>query len=702
MSARTPFLFELLCEEIPAGVVGPATEVLGDKILEVLTQAEVTDSKVQLFCTPRRLSVFVDDVALAQQDKVEEVAGPPARAAYDAEGKPTKAAAGFAKGQGVEIDALYTLETPKGPYVACKKAVRGRPTATLLAEALPRILGALPFPKRMRWGREREAFIRPVHQLVALLGADIVPFAYAGVESGRITRGHRFLGTLAPISLADASIEGYLAALRKEFVEPDPSARRAEIRALATDAASRTGGMLVEDEGTLATVTQLVEWPHAIVGSFSPLFLEIPGEVIQTTLRANQKLFTVMGPGGKLLPHFVAIPNTCVSGAEHTIASGNARVVAARLSDGRFFYEQDRKGPLETYVEALSGRIFLAGLGTVRDRVARLQKLSVAIARALGYAGTDSVSRAALLCKADLSTMMVGEFPELQGVMGEYYAASSGETSRVGRAIREHYLPRFAGDELPVTEEGQCVALADKLDLIAGCFGLGLEPSGAQDPYALRRAAIGVLRIVAESNQGNGLPLGLGRLLDLALDAYATTGKPFKESANLPQRLQTFFRGRLKAFYADRYPADVVEAVLEADFDTLADIAPRIDALSSLRSNDDFEPLARAFKRATNITRGHADAMADVVESAFEADAERALWSRILEVQGRVSALLDERRFMEALAVLVTLKPSVDAFFDQVMVMVENDAVRRNRLALLGRIGALFGRIADFGRIQVA
>ena len=694
-----PLLLEIGCEEVPAGVVPVAAKALLDALLATLDGAGISHGEGSWLGAPRRLTAHIEGVATGQPDREEIVTGPPMRAARDAAGQWTKAAEGFAKGQGVEVSALAVQETPKGAYVVAHKQLAGRASAVVLAEALPDILRNLPFPKKMRWAREREPFIRPVHWLVALLGETVLDVAFAGVQAGSSSWGHRFYAN-RPTDVP-AELAGYLAALREVRVEADPEVRRQRIRVGISELAADAGGTWIEDEATLEVVTYLTEWPTPLLGEFDPAFLEIPAPVIRTTLRENQKLFTLLGSDGKLLPRFITVANTLTEASRPVVARGNARVVSARLADARFFHREDTKQRLDTRRATLDDRIWLAGLGSIGDKVTRIERLSAAIAQRLCPEQTVAVARAAQLCKCDLSTRMVFEFPELQGLVGADYARIDGEEPAVARAIAEHYQPRFAGDAVPSDSIGASVSLADKIDTIVGCFALGMQPSGTQDPFALRRQALGVLRILGEAGQA----LPLSELVDLAVQAVSgvvQTAKPVP-AEQLGADVQRFLRGRLSSFYANDFPADLVEAVLDAGYDRLPTVAPSLRALDRLRSGEGFAPLAAAFKRVGNIVRksgGELPPGTAVQPERFELDAERALYAAVAHVSERVNDDIARGLYDDALAQLVAIKPAVDGFFDGVMVMTDDVAVRHNRLALLRSCADLFARLADFARIQ--
>lgn len=685
----TTFLLEIGTEEIPARMAPGGVAELEARFRKECESLRLPIDGVRTAVTPRRLILVVRSIPQRQEDIVEDVVGPPAAVAFK-DGQPTKAAEGFARREGVELSALSIVETPKGPYVSARKHIQGRPVGALLSEALPRLLASMPWPKAMRWGRGGQPFVRPVHWIVALLGSEIVPFEFAAVKSGRTTYGHRFM---APQGITVTGPDALLSTLKRAHVLVDPEERRAIIKEQVAALGSAGGGRAIADDGLIEEVTHLVEWPHLTRGTFDASFLELPREVLVTSMRSHQRYFALESADGTLLNHFLVASNTLARDMG-LVTRGNERVLAARLSDAKFFFAEDRKRSLEEYVEPLSQRIFLAGLGTVREKAGRLVSLAGAVAASCAPGAATLAERAALLCKADLATHMVGEFPDLQGVMGREYARLAGEPEEVAVAIFEHYQPRFAGDAVPASDAGAIVAVADKIDSIVGCFGLGLIPTGTQDPYALRRGALGVINIFLD----RGWSLPLRELIDHAIRAY--DGRLKRSAAEVTDDVVEFFRGRLRSMLQSDCATDVIEAVLATPDDVIVDLVAKVHALSSLRAREDFEPLAMAFKRVMNITKGQQIGPDGPAADLLESDQERTLLAETRRIGGEADRLLARRDFDGVLEALAQLKPSVDAFFDHVMVMVDDDAVRQNRLALLGEIRALFGNIADFGRIQ--
>ena len=696
MSETRDLLIELGCEEIPAGVAPKMAAALLSGIEQTLREADLSFGACRWLGTPRRLTAHVADVRAQQSDRVEELTGPPARIAFDAEGAPTKAALGFARGKGLDPASIYLKSTDRGDYAAAKLEIKGQSAADVLAAALPQLLKSLPQPKRMRWGRGSEAFIRPVQWLVALFGDQPLSVSYAGVTAGRRSEGHRFLGDA--VELADANLGAYVDAMRSAKVMVEVDERRELIATRAVALASSVGGTLVDDPKTLDVVTWLVEWPEPLLGTLPEAFMSIPDEVIITTLREHQKLFTVRGPQGALLNRFVAVANTLSETSRPVVAAGNAKVVSARLSDAKFFYDADRSQPLETFLPKLEGRIYLQGLGSTLDKSRRIEQLAQMLASRLCPDALEAAERAAHLCKADLVTQMVFEFTELQGRIGADYARASGESDAVAEAIAEHYQPTFAGDDIPSTDAGCVVALSDKIDSIVACFGLGMIPTGSQDPYALRRGALGVLNIL----MGRGWAMSLSEMIRAAANALPTDNLKQRDEALVSQVME-FFKGRLKSLLSEELGAvDVVEAVLDAGFDDVPGAVARAHAVAAIRQQATFEPLAAAFKRVGNLVKKAQEAGTDaaVDPSLFVEEAEGALHQATVAVAGQVDAQVAAGDWTAVLTSLSTVKPAVDRFFDDVMVMHEDERLRRNRLALLMSTGRLFAQVADFSRIQ--
>lgn len=685
-------LLEIGTEEIPAGFLARALDDLRERVPARLADARLDATGIQVLGTPRRLVVSVAGLADKQPDLSERVVGPPAQVAFDASGAPTKAAVGFAKRNGVDVSALERgeVEGKKGEYVLCTRQEAGKSAREVLPGLLTALIAELPWPKAMRWGHGEESFVRPVHWLVALLGDEILPISFAGIHAGNQSRGHRFLAP-EPVAVTSA-LGAYIEALRQRFVIVDPDTRRDMIEAELARVESETGARVRPDAALLAEVNHLVEYPAAVCGSFDQAFLEVPEEVIVSAMRAHQRYFALVEGAGseKLVNRFVTIAGT-VTRDLGVVRAGNERVLAARLSDARFFFREDQKIPLAGRVKQLDQVVFQSDLGSIGDKCARIGTIARSLAEAVG-ADAAHVARAALLCKADLVTQMVSEFPDLQGVMGQHYARIAGEPEPVSRAIFEHYLPRGASDVLPQSDVSAVIGIADRIDTLVGCFAVGLAPTGSADPYGLRRAALGILGLLLD----RGWSVSLPTLVDWAASALA--GKA-QVTDGCRSDVLGFLRTRLKGLLGE-LPADCVEAALTAGFDKVPDARARAAAVASLREREDFEPLAAAFKRVANILKGERVDTAPE-PSLFVEDEERMLWDAFVEIEGRVTKHLGAGDYGQALGGLAELKGPVDRFFDKVLVMDQDPRVRANRLALLGRINGTFTRIADFRQLAV-
>ncbi len=686
MSAKELFL-EIGCEEIPAGFIPRATAEMEAIITRELAVARLPFSGIQTLATPRRLALVVKGLPAVQPDAEITATGPSVKAAYDADGKPTKAAEGFARGQGVDVAALQTITTDKGEYLFVSKHEAGRPTHEILTELLPALIANIPFKKSMRWGEQDVRFARPIHWIVALFDGTVIPFSFGQITSGKVSRGHRFMAN-TPFPVSDFA--GYLNECERHFVIPDPEKRKEIIRRETHRVAIAAGGHLLPDEELLEQVTYLVEYPSAVHGTFSPEFLKVPKEVLITSMRSHQRYFSIVDANGGLMPGFITINNT-LSEDPSVVVKGNERVLRARLSDARFFFEEDQKVRLDDRVEALKKVVYQQKLGTSFEKMERFRSLAEGLADRLNPAVKAQTSRAAWLCKADLVSGMVGEFPEVQGIMGREYALLEGESADVAGAIAEHYLPTQAGGELPASDIGAFVSIADKMDTICGCFGVGLIPTGAADPYALRRATIGIIAIILD----RGYRLSLESLIDEALTLLAP--KLTRQKEQVAADVLEFFRARFSNLMGGLHPTDAVDAAVAAGFSDLVDVRARIAALAEFKNHPDFEPLSVAFKRVGNIIKEGTDAPVD--PSLFQDEAEKNLYEAIQAVKVAAGGLVASGAWLDALTEIATLRGPVDRFFDGVMVMAEDPLVRTNRLALLTTIARLFGRIADFSRI---
>ncbi len=685
-------LFEIGTEELPAGFLQPATEQLAELFAGKAKTLQLRYRAMRTFATPRRLALIVTDLAERQDDIREEMLGPSRQAAFAADGTPTKAAEGFARSKGVSVADLSVVSTAKGEYVQLVREVPGAATSDLLPTLLQECIVELSFAKSMKWGANQLSFARPIQWLLARFGTTVVPLAHEGIVSGGTTRGHRFL---APDEVVVESAADYEEALASRFVLADLNQRRQRVQETVAGAV-RDGGFsgaasVAMDEGLLATVTNLVEYPFGVCGRFDEKFLQIPDAVLITSMREHQKYFPVVNERGALLPGFVAVNNTRVKQPEITRA-GHERVLRARLEDAFFFYQSDLKKPLAERLEALSGIIFQARLGSMRDKVDRIVKLTRLLAEQLEPELVGDACRAALLCKADLTSDMVGEFPSLQGVMGSSYAAHDGEPELVATAIAEHYLPLRAGDTLPAGGAGALVGLADRIDTIAGCFGIGQTPTGTTDPFGLRRLALAVLHIIED----RGYHLSLADIFGKALALY---GDRVNGGSDTVEQIMAFIKGR---FVNDRVAkgseGGAVDAVCSVTFDDVVDCLQRIEALTDIRRQPSFAVLAGSFKRIRNITKEHEETAVD--SGMLIEDAERALYAvvrQLAESSRRCLAVKDYRGFLEQ---MLTLKEPVDRFFDEVLVMADDESIRANRLNLLGGIGAMILKIGDISRMH--
>jgi glycyl-tRNA synthetase beta chain len=721
-SEKHDFLVEIGTEELPPKALRVLEQAFAGDLTAALAKADLKHGDVRSFATPRRLAVLVRRLAARQPDQKIERRGPPVNAAFDAEGLPMRAAQAFAASCKAAVEDLQRRDEGKGTFLYYVGVKAGAPAAELLPGLVQSALDALPIPRRMRWGAGEAQFVRPVHWIAMLYGKEIVPASLLDTASGNLTRGHRFHAP-KPLRLSSPSV--YERTLRERgYVVADFEARRSLIRERVAAVADGLGGRPLMRDALLDEVTALVEWPVPLAGRFEERFLSLPREVLISTLEDHQRYFPVEGADGSLLPHFITVANI-ESRDPAKVVAGNERVVGPRLADAAFFWEQDRKSPLAARAEGLAKVTFQAKLGTLGDKARRIGAVAAEIAQARAHSNADDASRvtrarrAAELCKCDLLTAMVGEFPELQGIMGAYYARADGEDAEVATAIREHYQPRGAGDELPLTETGITLAIADKLDTLAGIFAIGEKPTGTKDPFGLRRAAIGVSRILIEK----GLELDVVRVLGRAVallradieKAAAAAGKPAPALApeSVAAEVYDFVLERLRAYYLEGSPrlvtdpssgatvtTEMFDAVLATRPVSPSDFDARLRALSAFLTLPDAASLTSANKRVANILRKAGESAPSAVNAdALRAPAERQLFEAMRERRDGVAAATARRDYAGSLTLLAQLRPAVDAFFDQVMVMDENPEVRANRLALLARMRELFAGIADLSRL---
>src|SRR5512138_1738284 len=687
-------LFEIGAEEIPAGFVPPALDQLARDLAKALDDARLAHGEVKAVGTPRRLAVWARGVAAKQPDARTEALGPPVAQAFDGEGKPTQAALGFARSQGVEVSALGRTPTPKGERVSVAKVEKGRRAEQVLPALLERLVVGIRFRKSMRSRWDEVTFARPVRWIVALLGGKPLKVRFGEVVSGGVTYGHRFKAPKA-IKLTGKP-EDYLAKLRKAFVVVDPVERRALVVKEVEKAAKAAGGRALDNPGLVDEVTNLVELPTGIAGEFEKQNLELPAEVVISEMRSHQRYFAVVDGAGKLKNRFVAVAGTPVKDPKVS-RHGYERVLRARLADARFFFEEDQKKKLHERIESLGRRTYQAKLGSELDRTNRIGAVASALARALGKdALVADVLEVARLAKTDLTTGMVGEFPELQGIMGAHYARVEGMKPELADAIEDHYRPVGATGEMPRGDLGALVGLADRLHQLVGIVGVGEKATGAADPFGLRRAAIGILRILLD----RGYHLSLSAAVEETLNALQGV-KLAQDRAVVAEQVLDFLRGRLKAQWAEEFPSDLVEAVLAAGFDDVVDARQRLEALAEVKARPDFLPLALAFKRVANIQeKAGGPGAAKVDPQLLRDDAERTLLSEIERVESQASSLREHRNYPAVLKNVATLEPAVARFFDDVLVMAEEPALRANRLGLMRRVAALFADLADFRKIQ--
>jgi len=690
MSEHRDLLFELGTEELPPKSLRVLSETLTGNVTAGLAAAGLEHGIVRGFATPRRLAVLVEGLATVQGDRVIERRGPALSAARQADGSPTKAAEGFARSCGVNVDDLIVIAGDKGEWLGFRQSASGAETRSLLPDLINQALVNLPIAKRMRWGSGDTEFVRPVHWAVLLFGSDVVDAIVLGVRTGRTTRGHRFhcpepFELSAPADYADA-----LEHKGKVIARFDD--RTAAIRQRANELTVSVGGTPHLDADLVDEVAALVEWPVPVIGRFDPRFLELPAEVLITTLQGNQKYFPIKNASGALLPYFVTFSNL-ESRQPATVSAGNERVVTPRLADAEFFWKQDRRRTLDSRVADLGAVTFQAKLGSLLAKSERLQRLVESIAAATGH-DTALALRAARLAKADLLTEMVGEFPNLQGIMGRYYALAEGEPDEVAAAIEEHYRPRHSGGPLPDTSGGRILAVADKIDTLAGIFSVGLLPSGDRDPYGLRRAALGTLRIIIERQ----LDLDVPQLVDQALGLYSHPFDAGKTAAAVIEFVTERLRGH---FLEQKWRPDEIDAVLSLGLARPLDAERRLRAVADFRRLPAAESLAAANKRIRNLLRkSDAEIVANVAPELLVAGAESELFAAARRAQEDVLPLLQRGDYGPALARLAELREPVDRFFDDVLVMADDEAIRRNRLGLLALVERLFLNIADIGRLQ--
>ena len=694
MSKSRDFLVEIGTEELPPKALRSLMEAFGENLEAGIDDLRLSHGDVHAWASPRRLTVYVEKLAASQDDRKVAQKGPPVSVAFDDDGQPKPAAIAFAKKCGVAVDELERVATDKGEWLVFNTVEEGRPAAELLPDVIERTLTSLPIPRRMRWGAGDAEFVRPVHWVVLLHGKDVIETSIMGIPTGRETRGHRFHSEGA---ITIGKPDAYLEALEQEgYVIADFERRREMIRDGVTEAAERVGGQIVDGESLYDEVAALVEWPVPIVGAFDEEYLDLPREAVVSTLTGHQRYFPVADDSDRLLPHFVTVANLESKDPEQVI-EGNERVIRPRLADAAFFFDSDRKTSLAARQEGLRDVVYQRGLGSLFDKSQRVARLASWMAAQLD-GDNEAVARAAALCKCDLLTGMVGEFPDLQGIMGRYYAMSDGEPDTVADAIAEQYQPRFAGDELPASSTGQILAVADKLDTLAGVFSIGKKPSGNRDPFGLRRAALGIVRVLVEC----GIDIDLKAMIARAVDEQPE-GK--FEAASLAADIYGFITDRLRRYFLDRdrgLRSETFAAVMAREPESLVDFDRRLAAVQTFARLEQAESLAAANKRIANILRqaGNPEGLA-VNEKLLGLDAEKSLHNALANAREKVGPMLEHRRYAEILNELADLRDPVDRFFDDVMVMADEDDLRHNRLALLSELRALFLDVADISQLSI-
>jgi glycyl-tRNA synthetase beta chain len=683
-------LIELGTEELPPKALLKLSEAFTSGIVDGLKKAGFDIDEVESFATPRRLAVLIKDVAASQPDRQVERKGPSLKAAYDDDGKPTKAVMGFARSCGIEVDELQQQETDKGVWLVFKATEKGQVLSALIEDIINRTLSQLPIPKRMRWGSYDAEFVRPAHWLVLMHGEDVIDAEVLGLKSSANTFGHRFH---SPDAITLGSADEYREKLLSQgFVIADFEQRKQNIEQQVVTAVEKLDGEAIIDETLLDEVTALNEWPNAVAGDFDEMFLDVPAEALIKTMQDNQKYFPVRDGYGNLKNHFITISNIDSKSPEK-VKQGNERVVRPRLADAKFFWEQDQKQPLESFNAALEKVVFQKKLGTIAEKTQRVTGLAESIAKQLD-ANAEYVSRAALLSKCDLMTDMVGEFASLQGVMGKRYAQKAGEADEVAEAIDEQYKPRGASDDTASTATGQILSISDKMDTLVGIFAIGQKPTGEKDPYALRRASLGILRTIIERK----LNLDLKQLIAES----AALLKDKVDASKVESDVFDYIIERLRAYYLDRnVSADVFDAVSALSPSRPLDFDKRIKAVTAFRELAEAESLAAANKRVGNILKKAAtDGTSEVDESLLSEDAEKKLYQTLSALSQTVEPMFDSGDYETALSKLSSLRDPVDAFFDSVMVMADDEAIKNNRIALLNTMNQLFLRAADLSRLH--
>ena len=685
------FIFELGCEELPSGSVWPLADEFANQLLAALDKAQLHYGAVQRFATPRRLAIIIRDLQAEQVSHNVTRRGPAAVAACDKEGKPTPALSGFAKSCGVEVEQLKRIQTDKGEWMVCETSSSGSQTKQLLPSLVSQSLAALPIAKPMRWGSGDDEFARPVHWAVMLYGNDLIEHDLLGVKSGRLSRGHRFH---SPQEISIASAQSYESQMHESFVVADFSLRRKMIKEQVQQLAVPYNATVIMPEELLDEVTSIVEWPQALIANFEAEFLEVPAEALIASMQTHQKTFALKDKNGTLLPHFITVANI-VSSNPQQVVQGNEKVMRARLSDAAFFFRQDKKQSLSHHIPSTEQVVFQVRLGSLYDKALRVKALMIHLSTILDFS-PQQAERAALLSKCDLMTGMVGEFPELQGLMGYYYALNDGEDKTVAQALNEQYMPRFAADSLPDSTLGVALSLADRIDTLVGIFAIGQKPSGVKDPFKLRRNALAVVRLLIAT------PVALN-LSTLIAEAIKNYGDILPEDKSLILELKPFILERLNSYYqSQEVSVDLVHAVRARQDEWVYDLDKRLNALKLFVTMPEASTLSAACKRVNNLlSHAKIDSVIEINEQLIEKGPEQDLYDHLNKVSRAVDPLYVAADYGSLLKQLASLKEPVDTFFDQVMVMVDDEQVKMNRLALLTRLQELLQGVADISMLQL-
>lgn len=685
-------LFEIGMEELPARFLVHTLEEMKQNLANKLKENRIGFSEIKTFGTPRRLGLLVEGLVEKQEDLDVLNMGPAKSVAYDQNGQISRAGLGFVKSQGIEVTDLEIVETAKGEYIAARKFVKGEESKKLLPEYLKELVLSINFPKSMRWGEKHLRFARPIQWFLALLDNDLIEFEIEGIKSGRTSRGHRFFGTEFEVE----SIDKYFEKIKENNVIVDIEERKSLIRDMIEKNCQGIGEKVLIDEELLSEVTNLVEYPYPIVGTFSSDFLEVPQDVLIISMQVHQRYFPVLDTNGKLLPKFVVVRN----GIEDSefVRKGNEKVLSARLADARFFYQEDLKRSLLENVEKLKSVVFQKDLGTIYNKIERMEKLSEYLINRCDISGrSENIKRTILLCKADLVSNMIGEkeFTKLQGFMGADYARKGGEKEEVALGIEEHYYPRYQGDRLPTGMEGVVTGICDRVDTLCGCFGVGIIPSGSKDPFALRRAALGVVNIILNSK----LDISLSELVDHSLDILENSGVLKRDKNEVRKEVLEFFKQRILNLFTELgYSKDIVSAVVDKDYDNVLDIFLKITAVKELAGTEEFNSIVALMKRVGNISKDWKGT--DIVPALFKESLEEKLFNASMEIAKKSEVTLKDKNYMEYFKGILSMEKVINEYFENIMVMDKDENIKNNRLSQLNYISEIFNKIVNLNMID--